>query len=406
MNAFKRIAGKYSMVHEPELNSEVTANMWLRKKISDAQKIKDPNQREKALARWQAYAVDFEDLDSDPSTPENLLDYNKTNPNDIYSIDGYRLGSRASNLVTRGIYDMFPTRADRNKNSDLFPEYKRYLRKYLLPEERELHLFTKEEAKKFVHKTTVAERVRQLVEEIAKAQGFVISIPDPADSDHLARITQIMPQNRTAVLGKLCGEINNKIVKPKIMLNMYPQTATYDWGLDPNKYLSNKAINKAMNAYIEKSGGIKSLEKFGISKRDIAVWITEGAEAIGVTVIYGSDLHITKIVDKAAEAAYALREDKKKRKGADFKKRYGELYTGEMETLLKKAVQPWSVRKSGTSIGAYTRGGDVTLRPGVAFKTGPQRYVPTLHSSTGSSSSSSSSSEGSGLAIPLNDIFG
>jgi hypothetical protein len=232
--------------------------MWLRDRLAQAQKIKDPNQREKALAKWSAYAVDFQDLDSDPSTPENLLVYNKTDPNDIYSIDGYRLGSRAKNLVNRGVYDAFPTAWERKKNSELLPEYKRWLRKYLLPEQRELHPFTRDEAEKFVHKTTVADRVKNLVERIATYQGFTIK--DPKD----ATTTQIMPQNRMKIIGRICGEINNKVVKPRILLTLYPFMKDYDWELDPNKYLKNKALGKAMDEYITKRGGIKSLQEFGI----------------------------------------------------------------------------------------------------------------------------------------------
>ena len=163
MEAFKTIASRYGIKHNPDLNSEVTANMWLRQKLAEAQKEKDPKKREKAMAKWSQYVVDFQDLDNDPITPENLLVLNKTNPKDIYSIDGFKLSNKAPHLVQRGIYDMFPTRAERQKFSELQPEYKRYLRKYLTPEERELHPYTIEEAQRFVHQDSIYQIVNRLV---------------------------------------------------------------------------------------------------------------------------------------------------------------------------------------------------------------------------------------------------
>jgi transcriptional regulator with XRE-family HTH domain len=62
MAAFKKIVGKYGLAHNPELNSEYTANYWLNQKRAAAAKIEDEVQREKALARWNNYQVTFEKI--------------------------------------------------------------------------------------------------------------------------------------------------------------------------------------------------------------------------------------------------------------------------------------------------------------------------------------------------------
>jgi hypothetical protein len=157
MAELAKAVAKFGISHNPDLDSEATANRYIQKKILEAAQIKDKTRREIALAKWQNYVVDFEDLDNDISTPENLLIRSRVNPNDVYSVDGYRLSSKAPHITQRGIYDTFPTRDDRVKFSQYLPEYKRYLRKYLTPEKRMAFPFNAERALEMQHSITVAE---------------------------------------------------------------------------------------------------------------------------------------------------------------------------------------------------------------------------------------------------------
>ncbi|GHU25542.1 hypothetical protein FACS189472_18730 [Alphaproteobacteria bacterium] len=273
------------------------------------------------------------------------------------------------------------------KYSEIHPEYKRWLRKYLLPEERELHPFTREEAAKFEHQATIAEMVRKVVDDKAKAVGFVISIPDPlAEGD---KITQITPPHRMAVIGKLFGSIYGQIVLPMLMHQLYPQVQNYDWSVDPNKYLHSKAVKQAMKAYVLTRGGIKNLTGFGVTDERFLQWIVEGCAAIGLEVQVGEG-RITKVIDQDAIDANRVRLGKKDRGDKpSCKTRYDALFTGQLASDLGKKDRDWSGRLTGKNVGGYTRGGDIGIRAPVTFRNAPTRWIPSSASSSSASSSAS-----------------
>jgi hypothetical protein len=142
-DALRAVAVRHGIKFIPDLNSEPTAQAWIQKKVAQAQAAGDTG----ALKKLNNLIIDFQDLDNRPETVDNLIIRDRNNSQDIYAIDGLRLTDRNRVAMKRGIYDRFNTKEERSFNKDFIDKvYKKYLKKYLTPEDRARHPFTPEMA--------------------------------------------------------------------------------------------------------------------------------------------------------------------------------------------------------------------------------------------------------------------
>jgi hypothetical protein len=236
------------------------------------------------------------------------------------------------------------------------PEYKRWLRKFLRPEDRVAHPFTLDMAKSLIHEKGVNEVIRDLVNAKAKAMEFNISEPgkdtDDGSPDYDNMVTLIMPQKRMKVLGTIVGHIYKNSVVPRIMNAVYGRT-DYSWTTDPFKYLKSKEVQKKMKEFMNShTEYFESLTPWGVNDNTLGLMISEGCKSIGVTATFDAKANkFTNIVDPDAIAANEVRAAKKKRgPKADFNTRYGALYEGVKDRF--GADAPWS-RKTDKKIGTY-----------------------------------------------------
>jgi hypothetical protein len=136
-DALKALAARHQVEYNPTLNAPITANAFIQKKIAEASKIRDPIAKSRAMLRWQNMTGEFKDLDGKPETPDIFILRNKNDTNDVFAIDGLHITDRNKAIVQRGVYGRFPTSAQRRDNKDFIDKvYKKYLRKYLKPEDR------------------------------------------------------------------------------------------------------------------------------------------------------------------------------------------------------------------------------------------------------------------------------
>jgi hypothetical protein len=272
------VLGKYGVSFNPELNSEQSANLFLARKLAEADKIQDPKAKANALQRWSNYVVDYEDFDNNTATPENLMIRNKVNLNDMYPIDGYRLGSKAPKMVQRGVYDVFKTKLERSENKQYLPEYKRWLRKYLTPEQRLANPYTPEMAQKFATESSISNWTRDLVSAKATSVGFVINkiesrmverdrnMGEGEENNEgepemeVTKIQQLSPQNRMKVLAKISSFTYKTKVAPFIITHLYPGfPSSYNFITNSSWFLKVKQTQKDMREFLAVNPGLNSL---------------------------------------------------------------------------------------------------------------------------------------------------
>jgi hypothetical protein len=177
------IATRHQVEFNPDLNSEVTAKRFLAKKLNEAGKIHDPTARQNAVTRWQNMITEYRDLDGKEYPPDNFIIRDRSDPSDVYSVDGMRVTDRTGAIVKRGVYETFPTREGRRDNSEFIDKiYKRYLRQYIKPEDRARHPWTPEMAAKIDRKLTddepVFSRIADAIRKLFAHWG--IKIKDPS----------------------------------------------------------------------------------------------------------------------------------------------------------------------------------------------------------------------------------
>ncbi|GHU22490.1 hypothetical protein FACS189472_15370 [Alphaproteobacteria bacterium] len=253
-DSLRQLAATHQVRYNPNLNSATTARTFVSKKISDAQKIKNPTQRAAALARWQNMIDEYKDLDGKPETPDNYIIRNKNDVNDIYSIDGMRLTGRTGAIVQRGVFDQFPSVAQRRDNKEFIGKiYKKYLRKYLKPEDRAKHPFDAQMAASIDAKLTADEslfsRIATAVRAVLASWGVTVKSGDGS----------------TKLTTPHYGNITSKVASDYYRLYMIPQLAAqsvwashipqgYSFADDPNGLLQNKKFRDSMLAVWKAKG--------------------------------------------------------------------------------------------------------------------------------------------------------
>ncbi|GHU18500.1 hypothetical protein FACS189472_06920 [Alphaproteobacteria bacterium] len=233
------VISHHGISHTPELNNIATAKTWLENKIQHAIKSGDS----KSAERWSKYAVDYQDFDDNPSTIDNVV-YNKLNPGDVYSVDGYRLGSRDKSLVQRGYCGTFPTKEERRDNK-LSPEYKKYLRRYPTEEARAKYPFNEKFLLWYEDKIPLYRLILERVTEVANALGFTTkAVPDDPESD-----VKISNLSYTSILSRIASDTYHHLLQ--IMVNqtgsLYKNLpAHYNFKQDPLKVLKIKDFTRNM----------------------------------------------------------------------------------------------------------------------------------------------------------------
>ncbi|GHU20826.1 hypothetical protein FACS189472_12840 [Alphaproteobacteria bacterium] len=237
------VISHHGISHNPELNDIQTAQNWLQNRIERAAQAGD----KKAYERWQKYAFDYQDFDDNPNTIDNVVVYNRENPGDVYSVDGYRLGSRNKSLVQRGYYGTFPTAEERKENK-LSPEYAKYLSRYPDPRERLKHPFNDKFIAWYDDKLPLYKIIKEYVTGIANGVGFTIRVdPNDTTSD-----TKINNKSHTTIISRVSSKayrhVRNNLFKAEGSLyTKLPSNYDFIQG-DPLKLLDIMDFKKNMKA--------------------------------------------------------------------------------------------------------------------------------------------------------------
>jgi hypothetical protein len=146
----------------PTFNSRNAAEEWIAKQRQRAELSGNPGEVDK----WKRYGVRELDLDNDPSTINNVVVYSDVGNQRIKSIDGYQLAPRNKKESLRVMYDVYPTKEDRevNFNPEVRKHYKAYFRKYPNPNTWGMHPFD-QFVKELPNKESVFTLFRKIMEE-------------------------------------------------------------------------------------------------------------------------------------------------------------------------------------------------------------------------------------------------
>jgi hypothetical protein len=261
-DALKALATSHQVRFNPILNSPNTAGTFIAKKLSEAGNIKDPVARARAMLKWQNMTDEYKDLDGKPETPDNYIIRNKNDVNDVFAIDGLQITDRNKAIVQRGVYERFPTAAERRDNKDFIDKiYKKYLRKYLKPEDREKHPFTPELAQKIDAKLTAEEsvfsRTAAIVRNILATWGVRVKAQNGS--------TIMTTPNYGYITSKVASDYYRGYVIPQLAANSAWKTqipTPYSFVDDPKGFLNNKKFRESMLVVHQAGGGLKPNYQF------------------------------------------------------------------------------------------------------------------------------------------------
>jgi hypothetical protein len=249
-DALKEVAKKHYIQMIPDLNSKATAQLWIKKKYDQANLLRDPKARKAATRKWEEMGVFEQDLDADPSTPDNLIIRNKNDVNDLYAIDGLRYTDRKRAMVNRGVFDMFTDKASRRDNKELIDKlYKKYLRKYIKPEDRVNHPFNENMVKQMDVKMTEEE---PLFQRITRQIRYLFSMWGITIKDKNGDMYVSTP-HYGYLSSKVASDYYRYYVLPDLVkrsawantiATRYPQG--YNFFEDPEGLLKNKAFRDSM----------------------------------------------------------------------------------------------------------------------------------------------------------------
>ncbi|GHU20117.1 hypothetical protein FACS189472_10930 [Alphaproteobacteria bacterium] len=390
----------------PELNNIATAKTWLENKIQHAINSGDS----KSAERWSKYAVDYQDFDDNPSTIDNVVVYNKSNPGDVYSVDGYRLGSRDKSLVQRGYYGTFPTKEERRDNK-LSPEYKKYLRRYPTEEARAKYPFNEKFLMWYEDKIPLYRLVLERITLVANALGFTTKV-DPEDPSSDVKISNL---SYTTILSRIASETYHHLLQ--VMVNQSGSLYTklperYDFKTDPLKVLKIKDFTRNMKqVWLSTTEETKAK---AISMKYVGERLREECTKVNpqITVSGSMTKGGMQFTDPRAQAQ---NENKKKEKVVWNKQKYGAVNTA----IRTKYGSPSAL--TGRNLLRSTRGvrTDWELPTGIeiesedgqpastsSLSSSSSRFTPGVRfrRSVPSSSSASSEDSGSGGSIWTNPL--
>jgi hypothetical protein len=307
--ALATVVSHHGIQHIPELGSVVTGQLWLDQQKAKAAKAGD----EKALAKWNKYAVSEQDFDQDPNTIDNVVIYDTTNPGNVYSVDGYRLKSRDDDLINRTYYTQFPTKELRKTTKDT-PQHRAWEKKYPTERLQEAHPFTKEFVDYYEWKRPLYSLILEYVTALANTACFFTTRVDPSNTKS---DTKVFNRHYTAILSK----VSAKIYKTKLgtlvdgakSLYRSPSDGSfwqkYDFETDPQKVLKNKDfMRNAKNVW---EGSSMSDKAKLIDAELVANLIIEAAAGSGIKFDLDADTAVNSVRGLTDPAAKALNERRK-----------------------------------------------------------------------------------------------
>jgi hypothetical protein len=319
------ILSKYDLRHNPTLNSEASAQLWIDQRIQKLSVVpagetrQEKAARERELNKMRHLAIETLDMDSDTTTPDNvvLIDSSKTEDN-IYSIDGFRLGNIGRAMLQRESYDFMPDRATRGINKELLKVRRKWSAKYTTEAERAAHPFTREEIARIQTAGSVRNQCTRYVHALladndlqAKAKPAINPQDTSAQVVQKIEAAKIAPPRMTSdhylkITGRLVNWVYSHMFIPDLVAlsgfspQVKAQLKDYDFAKDDNHYLKNKAFMEQLKAtMIQKDYKGPNLAQS--DARSTGTW----AELVSIAKEYGvtiqGDWAIHEIVDQTAK---------------------------------------------------------------------------------------------------------
>jgi hypothetical protein len=238
----------------PTFNSRNAAEEWIAKQRQRA----ELSGNEGEINKWKRYGVQELDMDNDPSTINNVVVYSDVGNKRIKAIDGYQLVPRNKKESLRVMYDVYPTKEDRevNFNPEVRKHYKAYFRKYPNPNTWGMHPFN-EFVKELPNKESIFTSFRKMLEEYMikhnftmyseeKDKTYVIQYTGPRDEKTVpAKSGQLTVAHYMTILQKLTSytmQIVYRLIAPSLPGN-------YDFSKDSLK-VKSKANQGALKGIL------------------------------------------------------------------------------------------------------------------------------------------------------------
>jgi hypothetical protein len=255
-----------------------------------------------------------EDLDGKPETVDNIVLRDNRKPEDLYAIDGLRIGDRKKAMVKRGVYEEFDTRDKRSSHRDFINKtYKRYLRKFIKPEDRQKHPFTEELANKIAADATdnasLFQRISDLVRNDLNTMGIRVKNGDRTvlTVPHYGYITSKIASNAYKVY------YLPKLAALSSVWRAYGDGSNYDFNIDEDDLLSRRDFKDSMNGIFQRGGVPKPITAWYLFE---VARLSQDPRLLSEGVKISTNQNsITGIQDEGATLANLRRQQKQARQG-------------------------------------------------------------------------------------------